>query len=164
MPEEAAVARVRSLIEQNLWRLALEPNGQTEGYSDTTGDLAQKARVSKWHFHRIFKEVTGMTPAEYASQQRALRSDHSTPGDEIWPSNFDLQLTPNFTGTPNSQYEAPTVDIDWEALINDDVMMLPTPEGTSLESPFPLIDGLDYLNVTDGDCLVDNNAALGLPS
>ncbi|KAH9895483.1 metal binding domain of Ada-domain-containing protein [Xylariomycetidae sp. FL2044] len=33
----------------------------------TTSDLAQRARVSKWHFHRVFKEITGMTPAEYAS-------------------------------------------------------------------------------------------------
>ncbi|KAI4870577.1 hypothetical protein F4820DRAFT_218048 [Hypoxylon rubiginosum] len=123
MPEEAAVTRVRSLVEQNLWRLAMEPGGHTERDSDRTGDLAQKARVSKWHFHRVFKEITSMTPAEYANQQRAFRPDYSLLEDEIWTSVFG-SLTPNITDTLGAQYEEPSIDIDWAALINDDNMAL----------------------------------------
>ncbi|XXG97278.1 hypothetical protein Hte_003574 [Hypoxylon texense] len=121
MPEEAAVTRVRSLVEQNLWKPTMEPDGQAGHESDRTGDLAQKARVSKWHFHRVFKEITSMTPAEYASQQRAFRSDYSILDDEIWASVFG-SLTPNMTDTLGAQYEEPCIDIDWEALVNDDAM------------------------------------------
>ncbi|OTB00218.1 hypothetical protein M426DRAFT_34645, partial [Hypoxylon sp. CI-4A] len=67
MPEEAAVRRVRSLIDENLWKLMTEPNGLD---SEKTDELAQKAGVSKWHFHRLFKEMMGTTPAEYTNQQR----------------------------------------------------------------------------------------------
>ncbi|KAI1142047.1 metal binding domain of Ada-domain-containing protein [Hypoxylon sp. FL0543] len=119
MPEEAAVTRVRSLVEQNLWKLTTEPDGQTEYDTDRTGDLAQKAQVSKWHFHRVFKEMTGMTPAEYTGQQRAFISNCPTLGDEIWTSAFGLHMISNMTDTLGAQYEAPGTDVDWEAQIND---------------------------------------------
>ncbi|KAI1385799.1 metal binding domain of Ada-domain-containing protein [Hypoxylon trugodes] len=120
MPEEAAVARVRSLVEQSLWRFAMEPDGQSD-VSDTTGELAQKAQVSKWHFHRVFKEMMGMTPAEYANQQKALRADYSKLGEETQTNTPSSHLTPNFTDTLGGiPYEEPNVDIDWSALINDD--------------------------------------------
>ncbi|OTA69126.1 hypothetical protein K449DRAFT_384032 [Hypoxylon sp. EC38] len=124
MPEEAAVTRVRSLVEQNLWKYTMEPDEQAECDSDRTGDLAQKARVSKWHFHRVFKEITGMTPAEYANQQRALRSGNSTPGDEIWTSAYGVHTTPNVMDMLSTPYDEPNIDIDWEALINDDAISL----------------------------------------
>lgn len=120
MPEEAAMTRVRSLLEQNLWKFTMEPGGQAEYDSDRTGDMAQKAQVSKWHFHRIFKEITSMTPAEYANQQRAVRPDYSILTDEIWTSAFGLHVAPHITDTLGNQYEEPRMDIDWEALINDD--------------------------------------------
>jgi AraC-like DNA-binding protein len=122
MPEEAAVARVRSLVEENLWKLTMEPDGPASYDSDRTGDLAQKARVSKWHFHRVFKEVTGMTPAEYANQQRALRSGHPMLGDEILSSACGPGLTPNIADVLSTQYEEPSIDMDWEAFINDDAI------------------------------------------
>lgn len=124
MPEEAAVARVRSLVEQNLWKFIMEPVGQAECDSDRTGDLAQKARVSKWHFHRVFKDITGMTPAEYANHQKALRSGNSMPGNEIWTSASDLHDAPNIIDMLGTQYEQPSTDIDWEALVNDDAISL----------------------------------------
>ncbi|KAI1412618.1 hypothetical protein F5Y13DRAFT_44860 [Hypoxylon sp. FL1857] len=122
MPEEAAVTRVRSLVEQNLCKLTMEPDEQTKDDSDRTSDLAQKARVSKWHFHRVFKEITGMTPAEYAAQQRVLRSSYSMLEDEIWKSVVGPHITPNISDTLGIQYEEPSIDIDWEALINDDAI------------------------------------------
>lgn len=33
--------------------------------------LARRAGLSPWHFHRIFKSLTGLTPRAYASAQRA---------------------------------------------------------------------------------------------
>jgi AraC family transcriptional regulator, regulatory protein of adaptative response / methylated-DNA-[protein]-cysteine methyltransferase len=35
--------------------------------------LAQTAGVSQWHFHRLFKEKTGVTPKQYAAQHRTKR-------------------------------------------------------------------------------------------
>lgn len=35
------------------------------------GDLAEQAGLSPWHFHRVFKAVTGVTPRGYASATRA---------------------------------------------------------------------------------------------
>jgi AraC family transcriptional regulator of adaptative response/methylated-DNA-[protein]-cysteine methyltransferase len=35
------------------------------------GDLAEQAGLSPWHFHRVFKAVTGVTPRGYASARRA---------------------------------------------------------------------------------------------
>jgi AraC family transcriptional regulator of adaptative response/methylated-DNA-[protein]-cysteine methyltransferase len=36
-------------------------------------DLAKSARMSPFHFHRVFKEVTGITPKGYASAHRGRR-------------------------------------------------------------------------------------------
>jgi AraC family transcriptional regulator of adaptative response/methylated-DNA-[protein]-cysteine methyltransferase len=35
--------------------------------------LAERAGLSRFHFHRVFKEVTGVTPAEYAAERRSTR-------------------------------------------------------------------------------------------
>ena len=36
-------------------------------------ELANAARLSPWHFHRVFKSVTGLTPKHYADACRAKR-------------------------------------------------------------------------------------------
>ncbi|HEX6261075.1 MAG TPA: bifunctional DNA-binding transcriptional regulator/O6-methylguanine-DNA methyltransferase Ada [Woeseiaceae bacterium] len=36
-------------------------------------ELAEKAGMSPWHFHRVFKAVTGLTPKAYAAAHRARR-------------------------------------------------------------------------------------------
>lgn len=35
------------------------------------GELAAQAGLSPWHFHRVFKAATGLTPRSYASARRA---------------------------------------------------------------------------------------------
>ncbi len=35
--------------------------------------LAKRAGLSRFHFHRVFKEIAGVTPAEYASARRGAR-------------------------------------------------------------------------------------------
>jgi len=37
----------------------------------TLNELAEPAGMSPWHFHRVFKSVTGLTPKAYASAHRA---------------------------------------------------------------------------------------------
>jgi AraC family transcriptional regulator of adaptative response/methylated-DNA-[protein]-cysteine methyltransferase len=39
----------------------------------TLGELAEKAGMSPYHFHRLFKAITGVTPKAYASAHRAKR-------------------------------------------------------------------------------------------
>jgi AraC family transcriptional regulator of adaptative response/methylated-DNA-[protein]-cysteine methyltransferase len=39
----------------------------------TLGELAQRAGMSAFHLHRVFKSITGLTPKAYASAHRARR-------------------------------------------------------------------------------------------
>jgi AraC family transcriptional regulator of adaptative response/methylated-DNA-[protein]-cysteine methyltransferase len=62
-----AVARACRLIEE---AEALPP----------LADLAGAAGLSPFHFHRVFKAVTGVTPAAYARARRAARLAEGLPG------------------------------------------------------------------------------------
>ncbi len=65
MPDEQAVRRIRTLIEQELPEAMLR---QPTTHLQSLAKLAKQAGLSKWHFHRVFKEVAGMTPIEYLRQ------------------------------------------------------------------------------------------------
>ena len=39
----------------------------------TLAELAQHSGLSPFHFHRVFKALTGVTPRQYASQHRVSR-------------------------------------------------------------------------------------------
>src|SRR5256714_8712951 len=39
----------------------------------TLDELAQRAGLSSWHLHRVFKDATGLTPRAYAAAHRARR-------------------------------------------------------------------------------------------
>jgi AraC family transcriptional regulator of adaptative response/methylated-DNA-[protein]-cysteine methyltransferase len=57
-------------------------------------DLAKRAGLSPYHFHRVFKAVTGLTPRAYATAQRAarVRSALRTAGnvtDAIYDAGFN---------------------------------------------------------------------------
>lgn len=41
--------------------------------------LAQQAGMSRYHFHRVFKALTGVTPKAYAAAHRAQRVRHALP-------------------------------------------------------------------------------------
>lgn len=45
----------------------------------TLDELARKAGLSRYHLHRVFKAVTGMTPNGYARAQRAQRLREALP-------------------------------------------------------------------------------------
>jgi len=67
----AAVAAACRAIE------AADPLGEKAPDLDT---LAQSAGMSRFHFHRVFKEVTGLTPRAYAQARRAERLRAQLPG------------------------------------------------------------------------------------
>ncbi|KAK8108221.1 uncharacterized protein PG998_010234 [Apiospora kogelbergensis] len=74
MPETAAVRRVRALVEQKKAPGAaaaadLESSSPPVGRLACLERMARQAGVSKWHFHRTFKEVTQMTPTAYLRQR-----------------------------------------------------------------------------------------------
>ena len=68
MPEDEAVARIRSLVAA-----ASSPDVDGPMTSEKRGAarLAAQARVSRWHFHRTFKQVTGMTPRAYLKKRES---------------------------------------------------------------------------------------------
>jgi AraC family transcriptional regulator of adaptative response/methylated-DNA-[protein]-cysteine methyltransferase len=56
--------------------------------------LARRAGLSAWHFHRVFKATTGVTPAEYAAAERTRRVRERLPAsrsvtDAIYASGFN---------------------------------------------------------------------------
>jgi AraC family transcriptional regulator, regulatory protein of adaptative response / methylated-DNA-[protein]-cysteine methyltransferase len=57
-------------------------------------ELARRAGLSTWHFHRVFKATTGLTPAAYAAAHRAKRVRDRLPRsgsvtDAIYTSGFN---------------------------------------------------------------------------
>ena len=58
-------------------------------------DLAQQAGLSPFHFHRVFKAATGLTPKAYATAQRAravrttLARGRSSVTDAIFDAGFN---------------------------------------------------------------------------
>jgi len=48
----------------------------------TLGELAAKAGLSRYHLHRVFKAVTGVTPNDYARSHRAQRVRDALAGAE----------------------------------------------------------------------------------
>ena len=119
MPEEAAVARIRSLVELELGILQVKPDDQSCSKVKRTSDLAQRAQVSKWHFHRVFKDVTGMTPAEFAARKTGSLYASPQRGSESWNSCIDSALTSSNDEALNSDFDNSFSEFDWGAIIND---------------------------------------------
>jgi AraC family transcriptional regulator of adaptative response/methylated-DNA-[protein]-cysteine methyltransferase len=73
-PNEAA------LSEQHRAAVA-KACGLIESEEDTPGldTLAQAAGMSRFHFHRMFKRITGVTPKAYATEHRAQRVRDTLP-------------------------------------------------------------------------------------
>ncbi|KAI1862002.1 uncharacterized protein JN550_010633 [Neoarthrinium moseri] len=127
MPEAAAATRIRSLIVQELKHQAVPgaSQGNDEGISKTTGRLARKAQVSKWHFHRIFKDITGLTPSEYFRRQGRVSS--GTPSIPSPQSTLSTTAESSHLSNGTSDFPTPggeTSDlyssmVDWPSLYNE---------------------------------------------
>src|SRR4051812_28424854 len=78
--------------------------------------LAAEARLSPWHFHRVFKEQTGVTPKEYAAAHRARRAREALPRcrtvtDAIYAAGFGssgrfYEASARMLGMTPTQYRA----------------------------------------------------------
>ena len=59
-------------------------------------ELAVEERMSPFHFHRVFKSVTGLTPKEYADAQRAQRlRAHLGDGNSVTEALYDAGFNSN---------------------------------------------------------------------
>jgi AraC family transcriptional regulator of adaptative response/methylated-DNA-[protein]-cysteine methyltransferase len=68
------------------------------------GQLAERAGMSTYHFHRVFKKVTGLTPREYALAQREQRvRSQLASGGSVTEAIFDAGYNSNsrFYEKPN---------------------------------------------------------------
>lgn len=88
-PSEPALSNQRAATVAQACR-AIETTEETPSLDD----LARSAGMSRFHFHRIFKSVTGVTPRAYATQHRARRvrgelSRSKTVTDAIYGAGFN---------------------------------------------------------------------------
>ncbi len=67
-PNEAALAERQAALVAKICRLIEESSEMPN-----LDELAKAADMSRFHFHRIFKKVTGVTPKAYADAHRADR-------------------------------------------------------------------------------------------
>ncbi|MFX7739799.1 helix-turn-helix domain-containing protein, partial [Acinetobacter baumannii] len=60
-------------------------------------ELARKAGMSPFHFHRLFKSITGVTPRAYASAWRAerVRSELVRPGSSVTSAIYGAGFNSN---------------------------------------------------------------------
>ena len=115
MPEENAVVQIRALIEQRL------PRAEIPGRPSDLKNLAELAReagLSKWHFHRVFKEVTGLTPMAYLRQRNQDYSFSETDLTSSQPSGSSAPATRVTEDSGDRRGQEPAVD---PALIFDDI-------------------------------------------
>ena len=102
-PRLAAVERACRLIERTD-----EP--------PSLAALAASAGLSLWHFHRVFKAATGVTPKEYVSAHRAKRARAALEGgrsvtDAIYEAGFGssgrfYEASDRMLGMTPTQYRA----------------------------------------------------------
>jgi AraC family transcriptional regulator, regulatory protein of adaptative response / methylated-DNA-[protein]-cysteine methyltransferase len=78
-PNEAALAERQALAVAKACRAIEEADEMP-----SLDDLAEAAGLSRFHFHRVFKAVTGVTPKAYGDAQRARRvRDELTRNDTV---------------------------------------------------------------------------------
>ena len=93
-------------------------------------DLARQAGLSPFHFHRVFKAVTGLTPKAYADAHRAnaVRTSLARGGSSVTEAIFDAGFNANsrfyehadaMLGMKPTQYRAGGVDARIEFAIGE---------------------------------------------
>lgn len=91
MPEEEAEIKIRQLLAQPV-----------SSSHTTSAQMALGLGLSKWHFHRTFKRLTGKTPYEYfaSSRESSTLSDPLANGEQEIPCHAEedafLSFDPNF--------------------------------------------------------------------
>jgi AraC family transcriptional regulator, regulatory protein of adaptative response / methylated-DNA-[protein]-cysteine methyltransferase len=108
-PRLATVERACRLIEQ-------------ADETPSLAALAAAAGLSAWHFHRVFKGATGVTPKEYAAAHRARRARAALEGsrsvtDAIYEAGFAssgrfYEATDRMLGMTPTQFRAGGADTE----------------------------------------------------
>lgn len=78
-PGEAGLAAERAAAVAKTCRM-IESTLQSAGEAPDLDSLARAAGMSRFHFHRVFKSVTGITPKAYATAHRARQLRKRLPG------------------------------------------------------------------------------------
>ena len=77
MPEEEAIRKIKAFLA--------EQNGMQKRSGMSLSQMAKQTGLSKWHFHRMFKKIVGVTPVEY------LQLNKTTDGMEM-PTAYPTPL------------------------------------------------------------------------
>jgi AraC family transcriptional regulator of adaptative response/methylated-DNA-[protein]-cysteine methyltransferase len=113
----------RSLVEQHAAKVAELCRFIENAEEPPTLDvLARRARMSAYHLHRVFKDITGVTPKAYASAHRAKRvrrelARGATVTDAIYGAGYNspgrfYEESGRLLGMTPSRYRAGGVDTE----------------------------------------------------
>lgn len=105
MPEEDAVRKIREFVAQ----------APTDVELSTLNQMAKYTGLSKWHFHRVFKKVVGMTPNEYTTARR-LGSPQASTSQQSPDTLPDLGMSTSASVTTPSSSGVRTSESTWDAL------------------------------------------------
>lgn len=89
MPDQLPLAEQHAAKVAELCRFI-----ESAEHPPTLDELAQRAGLSAYHLHRVFKEITGVTPKAYATAYRARRVRHElvhseTVTDAIYDAGYN---------------------------------------------------------------------------
>jgi methylphosphotriester-DNA--protein-cysteine methyltransferase len=131
-PEDAAITAVKAFVTAESSKRRFR----------TLRQMADQAGLSKWHFHRTFVKVTGMTPGNWAKEQQQIPNtvfsamEIPAAGSYI-PFDFESfsPATSSVTATTPTSL-APTEDLDqlfniniegedWLSMINFEALVQP---------------------------------------
>ena len=85
MPLEQGTERVRQLLYEITTQRTSARGGSSRRQELTLAEMAARSGLSKWHFHRVFKKLAGVTPQQFLEMRNqrdlilAQRADSSTP-------------------------------------------------------------------------------------
>lgn len=91
-PIEEAVERAISTMNQNL------------GERLTVDDLARAARFSKFHFTRIFRRVTGLSPGRFLSELRLQHAKQLLASTSLNVADISIRVGYTSVGTFSSRF------------------------------------------------------------
>lgn len=151
MPEDDAVMRIREMLQKEKDATERVAGDGTLSRTDSSSTLAashadcspsalaSQAGVSRWHFHRKFKEVTGLTPLAYLQRQRAAQKRTVGSSTEPEACGNDSGQTRDWNGQDQGADAALGMDTGLFAMLSSWDGTLPA-GNSDLDSYFAEID------------------------
>jgi methylphosphotriester-DNA--protein-cysteine methyltransferase len=107
MPEEDAVRKIREFVAE----------APTDVELSTLNAMAKYTGLSKWHFHRVFKKVVGMTPNEYTTARRLGTATPQASSSHQSPDTLpELGMSTSTSVTTPSSSDMRTSESNWDTL------------------------------------------------